>query len=125
MFHFHLGFEAFAIAKYRGDGELLVAATVDDRAIVIFEAPVDVDRVAGLGVADIVDCDVVMLAPEEGDRIESLAAAEDIARCSLSLAFGDDTMLDADALAGMWIGPPGDVAGSEHTRGAGLEVLVD
>jgi len=42
----------------------------------------------------------------------------------LTLAFGDDPMFDADALARQPVGPPGDVAGSIDARKAGLEILT-
>ena len=77
-----------------------------------------------LGVADIIDRDVIMLAPEERHGVELLAAAEHVQRRGLALALGHDPVFDADALAAMRIGPARDVAGGEDFRRAGLEIVV-
>ena len=45
--------------------------------------------------ADVVDRDVLVLAPEERDRGIALAAAEQVARGRLALPLGDDPVLDA------------------------------
>ena len=82
-------------------------------------------RVPLLRVADVVDGDVVVLAPEERHGVEALAPAEDVARRRLALAFGDHPVLDADPIARVRIGPARDVAGGEDAGRAGLEVLVD
>src|SRR5258708_26733629 len=75
--------------------------------------------------ADIVDRDIVMLAPKEGDAIETLPTPQHVERRDLALPFRDHPVLNADALAGMGIGPAGDVAGREDAGRAGFEVLVD
>ena len=66
-----------------------------------------------------------MLAPEERHGVESLAASEHVPCRSLTLAFGDDPVFDANPLAGVRIGPACDVSGGEDAGRAGLEVLVD
>src|SRR5439155_15042979 len=103
-FNFHFGFKAGAIAKHRRDRELPAAAAVRDRAVVVFEPPVYVDRVPRLRMTDVVEHDVVVLTPEEGNGVEPLAAAENVTRRCLPLALGDDPMLHADALVRMRIG---------------------
>src|SRR6185295_19334488 len=60
-----------------------------------------------------------------GHGVETLAAAQDVARRRLALALGDDPVLDADALAAVRIGPARDVAGGVEAGRAGLEVFVD
>src|SRR5438067_1197566 len=85
----------------------------------------DIDAIPGLGVADVVDRDVVVLAPEEGHRVESLAASQHVAGRRLALPFGDHPVLHANAVAGVRIGPSRDIAGGEDARHAGFEVLVD
>src|SRR5262249_5479305 len=67
----------------------------------------------------------VMLAPEERYCIEALAIAEHVSGRSLSQSLGDDKVLDTDAVAGMRVRPPRDVARGENARRAGLEILVD
>ena len=52
-----------------------------------------------LGVADVAQRHVVVLAPEERHGVEALAAAEHVARGDLALPLGDDPVLDAHALA--------------------------
>ena len=49
---------------------------------------------------------------------------EQVAGCRLTLTFGNDPMLNADALACQPVGPPGDVTGSIDARKAGLEILT-
>ena len=79
-----------------------------------------------LGVPDVVDPDLVVVrAPEEGDGFEPLPGAQDIAGGDLSLALGDDPVLDADRHPGMRIGPARNVAGGKDIGRTGLEVFVD
>ena len=58
--------------------------------------PVDRHRIPPLGVADVVDRHVVVLAPEERHRVEPLAAAQHVARGHLTLPLRDHPVLDAD-----------------------------
>ena len=55
-----------------------------------------------------------MLAPEEGDRQESLALAEHVQGGDLSLPFRHDPMFDANCPTTVRIGPARDVAGGEY-----------
>src|SRR5262245_52196925 len=73
---------------------------------------------------DVSDRDVVVLAPEERNGVEPLAASQHVQRGHLPLALGDHKVLDANALAGVGIGPPGDVARGEDPRPAGFEELI-
>ena len=88
------------------------------------ERAVDVNRVPLLGVADVVDRDVVVLTPEERDGIEALAIPQHVAGGDLALALRDDPVLDADALAGTRIGPARHVPCGEDPGRARFEVLV-
>src|SRR6516225_7930944 len=83
------------------------------------------DVVPGGGMADLVDRDIIVLAPEERDRGIALAAAEQVARGRLALPLGDDPVLDAQPLAAVGVGPAGDVAGRVNAGHAGFEVFVD
>src|SRR5258708_22358750 len=75
--------------------------------------------------ADVIDRDIVVLAPKKRHGIEGLPTPQYVERRDLALPFRDHPVLDADALAGMRIGPAGDVAGCEDAGRAGFEVLVD
>ena len=76
-------------------------------------------------VADVVDREVVVLAPKEGDRIEGLLRPQDIECRDLTLTFRDHPVFDPDAIAGMRIGPARDVARGEDAGRAGFEELID
>src|SRR5262249_51247002 len=122
----HLGFDrkALSIAIDRRDREPAARARVCHGTIARLERPVNRDRIPLLRVPDIVDGDVVMLAPEERHRVEPLAAAEHVARGHLALPFGDDPMLDANPIAAVRVRPSRDVAGGEDAGRARFEVLV-
>ena len=89
-------------------------AEIADRAVAPLDRAVDHDLVPFLGMTDIGEREVVLLGPEERDRIEPFTAPEHVACGGLALALGDDEMLDADRLAGERIRPARDVAGSEY-----------
>src|SRR5262245_12029133 len=73
---------------------------------------------------DIVDWDIVMLAPKEGRSRKRLAAAKHVTRRRLALPFCEHPMLDANVLAGVRVGPARDVAGGEDSGRAGLKVGI-
>ena len=72
--------------------------------------------------ADIVDRNVVVLAPEEGDGAEFLAVPKHVERRRLPLALGNHPMFDTNVLAAVWIWPARNVAGREDPGRAGLEM---
>jgi hypothetical protein len=63
----------------RDDRQLPIAAAIDDSAVARADIAVDVGAVPSLGVADIGDGDVVVLASEERHGIEALPAPENVA----------------------------------------------
>jgi hypothetical protein len=71
------------------------------------------------------EAEIILLGPEEWNGVKSFALAQDVARSSLTLAFGNDKVLDPDALTGEPIWPTRDIAGGKDARGARLKVLVD
>ncbi len=119
-----LGLEARHVAVNGGDGKDAPAPLVGHRRVLRAEAAVDRDFVPLLGVPDVVDADVVVLAPEERDGVETFAHSEHVLRGHLTLALGDHPVLHANPIAGMRIGPARDVARREHPWRAGLQVLV-
>src|SRR5262245_13553336 len=101
MLPFGLDRKALAVARDRGERQRPAAQVVRHRAVARIEGAVDANGVPALGVTDVLDRDVVVLAPEERNGIEALAPAEDVARRDLALALGNDPVFDADLRAGM------------------------
>src|SRR5260370_9758495 len=111
LFHRKLGLEACEIAVNRGDRQQLALAPVAQQAIAPRDVAVDGDLVPFFGMADIIDRHVVMLAPEEGYRLKSLAIPQHVARRGLALTLGDHPALAPDIFARMRVGPTRDHAG--------------
>src|SRR5262249_33136787 len=122
--HCRFSSEAIDVAEDRGHREHLAVTTVAYQAVARFDVALDVEIVPRLGVPDVVDRHVVVLAPEERNLGKSLLLAENVARCRLTLPLGHDPMLDPQVLAGMGIGPPRDVAGGKDSRHAGFKVFI-
>src|SRR5665213_3771162 len=71
LLHRQLRFEIFQIAEDRGDGEDATVLLVFQQAIFRFDVAINRDLVPLLGVPDVVDRHIVVLAPEERHRVES------------------------------------------------------
>ena len=121
VLHLHLGLQACEIAEYRSDGEHAPLAFVFQQAIFRLDIAVDRDLIPLLGVANIIDRHVVVLAPEERHRIEFLALPQHVERCGLSLALRDHPMFHADIFVGMRVGPARNIARSIDTGDARFE----
>ncbi len=74
--------------------------------------------------ADIVEGDVVVGAPEKRHRVEALAPAQHVQGCDLTLTFGNDPMLDANIGTGAPVGPARNISGGKDARHTRLEVFV-
>src|SRR5262245_54594197 len=74
---------------------------------------------------DIVDGNIVVLAPKEGHGVERRLTTEHIAGCGLALSLGDNPMLDANGLARMAIRPSRDITRSVDAGRTGLQILID
>jgi hypothetical protein len=74
--------------------------------------------------ADIVDRHVVMLAPEEGDRVKRLPLAEHAAGGVLTHPLGHHPMFYPNPFATAGLDPARDVAGREYACRTGLQSLV-
>ena len=125
---FDFGAKTFEVAMDHCHRELAAIAQIGDGTVAGLDRAVDHDLVPFLRMTDIGNSEVVLLGPEEGDRIERFTAAEHVARGCLALALGNDEMLDADRLAAARIRPAGDVPGGEHatarwSRGTGRPAL--
>src|SRR2546427_11678003 len=93
--HLRLCVEAFFITADRGHGERLVAAHEAHGYVVFARIAVDVDAVPLLGVADVIDADVVVRAPKERSLRERLARAEHVSRGRLAVPLREHPVLDA------------------------------
>src|SRR5262245_53340958 len=124
-FHFRLCRKAFELTENGDDRQSSAVALVADRAILLFDVAVDVHGVPFFRVADVVDRDVVVLAPKEGDGVEALTRAQHVLRSGLALTLRDYPMLDADRLADAGIGPAGRIARGKSSGRAGLQMFVD
>src|SRR5215212_1024523 len=102
--HRDLSLQVFLVAVDRGDGQNLAAAAVAQDAVLGRDVAVDRDVVPLLGVADVADRGVVMVAPEERHRGVGQAHSQHVQGGGLALPFGDDPVLDPDRLAGMRVG---------------------
>src|SRR6185369_1439212 len=123
-FHRRLSAQTLEIARNRCDGASAAIFLVGYSAITRIEASVHLNSIPLLSVTDVIDRHVIMLAPEEGDRIELVATAEHILRRGLALSFGDYPMFDANSFPGVRIRPAGGIASGEDSTHRGLEELV-
>src|SRR5262249_48804772 len=100
-------------------------ALVRDGAIARVERSIDFHRIPLLRMADVVQLEIVVLAPEKRYRIEPDALAEDVLRCNLALTLGNHPVLNANALTRMRIWPARNIARRINALRAGLQVFVD
>jgi len=92
-----VGLEAGSIAPDGGDGELLACEEVADRTVQLRGRAFDLEPVPPLGVPDVADGDVVVLAPEER-HVRTPGLAEHRARDRLTVTDRDLPVLDAHHL---------------------------
>src|SRR3954471_14522346 len=83
--HLQLRLETASVAADGGNCEHATVALVGHRAVSCFETSVDFDFIPLLSVADVVNCNVVMLAPKEGYGVVALAQAEHVPGRDLTL----------------------------------------
>src|SRR5688572_31472427 len=100
--------QTLQIAVNDRHGQLPAAPAIRDRAVACpgVELPVHLGLVPALGVTHVRKAEIVLLGPEERDRIEAFASTQEVPRRSLTLTLGDDPVFDADALAAEPIRPP-------------------
>src|SRR3954468_5716904 len=97
--HSKFRFQAVEIPIDRGNREHAVTALVCHRTILRLKRTVYFNGIPILRMADIVNGDVIMLAPEKRHRIKTLTPAEHVSRRHLALALRHDPMFNADTLA--------------------------
>src|SRR3989475_10271957 len=117
--------EALAIAVDGRDRLHAPGLAVGDQAASRSDASGDLDPIPGFGMSDVVDGDVVVLAPEEGHGAIRLPRAQHSPVHMLSLAFGDDPVLDPDGPAAARVGKTRDVSGRPDALRAGPQRGVD
>src|SRR5438874_9953081 len=86
------------VAIDRCDGEHAAPPLISQQAVPRRDVAVDRNLIPLLGMTDIIDRNVVVLAPEKRHRIECLTLSQHVARRRLALAFRDYPMLNADIL---------------------------
>src|SRR5215470_19857672 len=97
LLHRQLRLQVLNIAVDRGDGEHTPVAPVAQQAILRRDIAFDCQCVPRLGMPDIVDRDVIVLAPEERYGRKLLPISEYVERRGLTLPLGDDPMFDANS----------------------------
>src|SRR3954470_1973088 len=75
--------------------------------------------------ADVVDWQVVMLAPEKRHGVETFAKPQHVACGRLTLALGHDPVFDPNALARVWVRPTRNITGRIDAWNTGLEMRID
>ena len=88
------------VAEDRGHRQHLAITTIAHQAVARFDVAFNVEIVPFLGMPDVIDRHVVVLAPEERNLGKPLPLAEHVARRRLALALGDHLVLDPEILAG-------------------------
>lgn len=117
--HRQFRFQARSIATERGQGQRVRARAERDGAVEPFDAARDVNALPSLRVAEIRDGRVVVRAPKERHRVETLIFAEHVERRGFTLAGCDDPMLDADLVAAAGVGKARHISGGEDAGRAG------
>src|SRR5947208_14623210 len=74
---------------------------------------------------DVVDSDIIVLAPEKRYSLESLAHSQHILSGGLPLALGDNPVFHADPLPGMGVRPARRIARGKDSGSTGFKVLID
>src|ERR1700719_1460006 len=98
---------------------------IDDGAVPRLDIALNLNCIPMLGVPDVVDDDVVVLAPKEGDSIEFFPTTENVSRRYLALTLRNHPMFNSDSVPGVRIGPPSDIARGKYPGRAGFEIFVD
>src|SRR5271166_6724191 len=73
---------------------------------------------------DIVDGDIVVLAPEKRNVGESLSSPEDVEGRCLTLTFRHDPVLNTNGVAAVRVRPASDITGREYSWRARFEIGV-
>src|SRR5215472_6843453 len=79
--------------------------------------------IAAVAVADVVNVQIEMIAPEEWSKCECFPCTEHIARGGLTLALSDNPVFHADP-ARARIGPPGNVASRKNSRNVRFQKFI-
>jgi hypothetical protein len=116
---------ALQIPRDRCNSEGASPAFIKHGTIPSAEIAIDFDRLPTLGVPDIINGNVIVLAPKEWHGIEPLVIAQNVLCCHLPLPFSHYPVLYPNPISRMRIGPARNIARRKHPWGIGFEVLVD
>ena len=106
LLHHEFGLKVFEVSKDRGDGGYTSLLLEAKKAILAHDVAVNCNLVPRFRMTDIIDRNVVVLAPEKWDGGERRAVTKRIESHRLPLSFGDDPVLNPDALPGSPGGHP-------------------
>ncbi len=123
--HGCFGLQAQQVSRDGRHSERAITLLVGHGAVSRVQIAIDLNRIPTLSVPDIVDSNVIVLAPKERHGIESFATTKNIFCRNLSLTLSHYPVLYTDSFPGMRIGPPCNVARSIDTGHTGLEVFID
>jgi hypothetical protein len=99
VLHQDLGLQAFKVAEDRSNSTYSAIALEAENAVFGHDVAFNHDLVPCLRITHIVDWNIVMLAPEKRHSGEGYGVAQHIESRGLSLALGDDPVLNADVFA--------------------------
>src|SRR5690242_13909794 len=122
--HGQLRLEVLPVAKDACHGKNPTPRPIAHAPVVLLEAAVDLDGLPALGMAYVVDGDVVVLAPEEWHVGEGRTLADDGASDGLALPLGQHPVLDAHEAAAARVWPSRSVADRKDPLGGGLQIRV-
>src|SRR6185369_11158373 len=94
--HRNLGLKAFTISIDRRYCLCTTLLPETDHAIFCSDVALNYDLVPFLRVPDVIDWNVIMLAPEKGNSCEWLAMSHHVERGCLALAFSNHPVFNAD-----------------------------
>ena len=89
------------------------------------EAAADDDVVAGVGVADVLHAEVVLIREEVREAVVGVAAAGRVGAGGDALVEGVGPVLDTQVAAEVGVPGGGDITGGEHVGGARAQLFVD
>src|SRR5262249_22193045 len=112
------------IAEGAGHRQHLPAVAIAHQAVPLVDTAFDVECIPLFRVSDVIDRNVIVLAPEEWNVGKPLPLSEHVARRGLALPFGHNPVLDPQTLAVAGVGPARDIPGGKKAGRASLEIFV-
>src|SRR5688572_2820887 len=123
--HRELRLHAGPVSRDRCHREYAVSLSVPYRAVALLQASIDLDLIPLGGVPDVVDRQVVVLAPEERDVREGRSLSGDGPAHRLTLPLGEHPVFNPNLAAASGVWPARGVADREDALRRCLEIGVD